>query len=96
MKRNLTVLIALMVILAGCALTEENRREDPVARAFEQFLYPSDLSDAVPPGTSRQDSAILARRYIDTWIKDQLMLHRAEQALTEEQKDFEKQIAEFR
>jgi hypothetical protein len=39
---------------------------------------------------------ILAKRYVDTWVKDQLMLNRAEQALPEEQKDFEKQIAEYR
>jgi hypothetical protein len=85
-----------MALVAGCSLTEEGRREQPVARAFEEYLYPSDLKDAVPEGSSLQDSIILVRRYIDTWIKDQLMLHRAEQALTEEQKDFEKQIAQYR
>lgn len=89
-------LILLLLFHSGCSLTEEDRKEEPVARVFERYLYPSDLKDAVPPGTSRQDSMILARRYIDTWVKDQLMLHRAEQALTDEQKDFEKQIAEYR
>jgi len=89
-------LFLLLLLHTGCSLTEEDRKEEPVARVFERYLYPSDLKDAVPPGTSRQDSTILARRYIDTWVKDQLMLHRAEQALTEEQKDFEKQIAEYR
>ncbi len=67
-----------------------------MARVFEQNLYPSDISHAIPAGTSLQDSIVLADRFVDTWVKDQLMLHRAEQALTEEQKDFEKQIAEYR
>ena len=40
-------------------------------------------------------TVILAKRYMETWVKDQLMLHRAEQALTEEQMDFEKQIDEY-
>ena len=66
-----------------------------MARVFEQYLYPSDLDDAVPDGTSSQDSMILAKRFVDTWVKDQLMLNRAEQSLTEEQKDFNKQIAEY-
>ncbi len=79
----------------GCSLFNGNNHEDPVARVFEQYLYPSDLVDAIPVGTPVQDSIFLAKRYVDTWVKDQLMLHRAEQALTEEQKDFEKQIAEY-
>ncbi|MFO7933296.1 MAG: hypothetical protein R6U78_04355 [Bacteroidales bacterium] len=95
MNRNLIIFV-LAAISAGCSLTGEGRREQPVARAFEEYLYPSDLKDAVPEGSSSQDSIILVGRYIDTWIKDQLMLHRAEQALTEEQKDFEKQIAQYR
>ncbi len=53
------------------------------------------LEDAIPEGTPEKDSLVLAKRYIDTWVRDQLMLSRAEQALTEEQKDFEKQIAEY-
>ncbi len=67
-----------------------------MARVFEQNLFPSDISHAIPAGTSIQDSIVLVKRYIETWVKDQLMLHMAEQALTEEQKDFEKQIAEYR
>jgi hypothetical protein len=87
----------LLWILAGygCTLINGNQHEAPVARVFEHYLYPSDVQEAIPEGTSIQDSTILAKRYIDTWVKDQLMLYRAEQALTEEQKDFERQIAEY-
>ena len=81
--------------MSGCSILDGNNHEDPVARVFEGYLYPSDISDAIPAGTSSQDSAVLAKRYVDTWVKDELMLHRAEQALTDEQKDFEKQIAEY-
>ncbi len=84
------------MLATGCSILESNNHEDPVARVIERYLYPSDISDAIPAGTTSQDSAILAKRYVDTWVKDQLMLHRAEQALTDEQKDFEKQIAEYR
>jgi hypothetical protein len=95
MIRALTVILATMLMGTGCSLLEGNNHEDPVARVFEQYLYPSDIRHAIPTGTSVQDSIILAKRYVNTWVKDQLMLHRAEQALTEEQKDFEKQIAEY-
>ncbi|MFH0756547.1 MAG: hypothetical protein V2B15_04600 [Bacteroidota bacterium] len=79
----------------GCTMIHGNNHEDPVARVFDHYLYPSDLEDVIPEGTSYQDSIILAKRYVDTWVKDQLMVNRAEQFLTGEQKDFSKQIAEY-
>ena len=95
--RSILLFIALIfIILNGCSLIIGNKGEEPVARVFEKRLYPSDLIDAIAPGTPEADSSIIAKRFIDTWIKDQLMLHRAELALTEEQKDFEMQIAEYR
>jgi len=96
MIKSLFVISSLILLGHGCSLFEGNNKEEPLARVLEQYLYPSDISDAIPAGTSKQDSMILARRYADTWVRDQLMLNQAEQALTEEQKDFEKQIAEYR
>jgi len=95
MVRSLFAILTLFLFSSGCSLFQGNNQEEPVARVFEQYLYPSDISDAIPVGTSIQDSIVLAKRYIDTWVKDQLMMNRAEQALTEEQKDFKKQIAEY-
>ncbi len=94
--RKYPVLILLCLLsVHGCTLFNVKNHEEPVARVFEHHLYPSDLDKVIPDGTSSQDSMILAKRYMETWVKDQLMVHRAEQSLTEEQKDFEKQIAEY-
>jgi hypothetical protein len=95
MRRCIIYIIAGFTAFQGCSLFTHSNPEEPVARVFEQYLYPSDLEDAIPSGTSSEDSAVLAKRYIDTWIKDRLMVRRAEQALTEEQKDFDRQIAEY-
>ena len=95
MNRVISYMIVLTLLVTGCSLLNRERQEEPVARVFEQYLYPSDISDAIPGGSSAQDSMILAERYIDTWVKDQLLLHRAEQELTEDQKDFQKQMEEY-
>lgn len=95
MRPAALTILALFAVTHGCSLINGNNTEQPVARVFEEYLYPSDLKDAIPEGTSMEDSAVLAKRYVDTWIKDQLMVKRAEQALTEEQKDFDRQIAEY-
>lgn len=93
--KALLLIPAFLVALSACSFWESSPREEPVARAFNQYLYPSDLREAIPGGTNPADSAILAQRYLDTWVKEQLMVHRADQALTDEQKDFTRQIAEY-
>ncbi|MCP4310437.1 MAG: hypothetical protein GY790_04180 [Bacteroidetes bacterium] len=95
MSRTLVYISLVLLSTTGCSLFTGSNNEVPVARVFDRYLYPSDLDDAIPEGTSGKDSMVLANRHINTWVKEQLMLSRAEQALTEEQKDFEKQIAEY-
>lgn len=95
MKR-ITPLIALLLLLVqACSLFTETEQEAPVARVFENYLYPSDLAQVIPSGTNAEDSALLAKRYTDTWVKDMLMKRKAEESLTEEQMDFEAQIEEY-
>jgi hypothetical protein len=96
MYRNLLLLAGILLLANGCSLFDSNNQEEPLARVFEEYLYPSDLSKAITPGTSSQDSLVIAKRFVETWVKDQLMLNRAEQALNEEQMDFEKQIEQYR
>lgn len=84
-----------LLFATSCSLWEDKTNEKPVARVFEYYLYPSDLDEIIPLGTSPQDSVLLAKRYIDNWVKGQLMQRRAEQSLTEEQMDFERQIEEY-
>lgn len=95
MMRRIFPLIAFLTLVQGCSLFVDKNPEQPVARAFEQYLYPSELGKVIPTGTSEEDSTLLAKRYIETWVKDQLMEHMAEGALTEEQMDFETQIEEY-
>jgi len=95
MRRVLLYISLVFFTASSCSLLSGNKNEVPVARVFDHFLYPSDLDEAIPEGTSDKDSIVLAKRYINTWVKDHLMLTRAEQALTDEQKDFEKQLAEY-
>lgn len=91
------VLLFALIAASACDLEifRKNGSEEPVARVVDKHLYRSDFI-SVTDGLNKNDSAIVAKRYIDTWVKEQLMLYRAELALSEEQKDFEKQIEEYR
>jgi hypothetical protein len=95
MKRTIPLIALLLLLVQACSLFTETEQEEPVARVFENYLYPSDLTKVIPSGTNNEDSALLAKRYTDTWVKDMLMMRKAEESLTEEQMDFEAQIEEY-
>jgi hypothetical protein len=67
-----------------------------VARAYDFYLFPEDLAGIVPSGTSRQDSVSITRNFIDNWIRQKVVLHKAEENLDNEKKDVEQQLAEYR
>jgi hypothetical protein len=95
MKNSIPIVIAILFLAQGCTLFEKSSQEEPVARVFENYLYPSDMDMVIPDGTGPEDSILLAKRYIEIWVKDQLMVHRAKESLSEEQMDFNNQIEEY-
>ncbi len=95
MRSTISIIALILLMVQACSLFETNETEEPVARVFEHYLYPSDLEKVIPKSKNSEDSILWATRYIDTWVKDQLMKRRAEESLTAEQMDFEKQIEAY-
>ena len=91
-----TSILVLLFFAASCSMIEKEQEEEPLARVMDTYLFRADLRDVIPRGVSAGDSASIARSYIDKWIRQQLLLSKAEEALTEEQKDVEKKIEEYR
>ena len=50
----------------------------------------------ITPGTSKEDSVLMANSYIQSWIKQQVILHKAETNLDDEKKDVELKLEEYR
>lgn len=98
MKR-LTLIVSLLVVLGAC---EFNRREqspaaqNAAARAYDQYLSWEEVQAIVPDMASPEDSAVLAERYINDWLKEQVLLYTAEQRLPEEKQQFEKELEAHR
>lgn len=94
MKYFLPVLIVLF--LAGCSNRPEKSTEKPLARVHDKYLFPGDLNGVVPVGISSNDSASIVKDFIEKWIRNQLLLNKAEINLTEEEKDVQAQIENYR
>lgn len=92
------VTIAISILLFACApkAPEDAAPNDAAARAFDKFLSWDEVKAIVPDAANPEDSALLAERYINDWMKEQVLLYTAEQRLPENQKQFEEELEAHR
>jgi len=70
--------------------------DNVVARVNDQFLYRSQLSDIVPQGSSAEDSTKLVKAYIESWIREELLLDEAKKQLSARSKDIDQKLEDYR
>ena len=101
MKRGFAIIttvfpVLLLAFLLSCNGLKNRNREEPIARVNDKMLLPSDIVGIFPAGLSEEDSLMVLRNFINKWIKQKLILQKAELNLTEEQKDVRRQLDEYR
>jgi len=89
-------LIFLLILLSSCNYFLKKKSERILARAYDDYLYESDLKGVIAPGVSPEDSANLARNFIDAWVRQRLVLHQAQDNLTEQQLDFTVRLENYK
>lgn len=94
--RNI-VLILLAATLTSCKLVSSFIHDgEAVARFGSQKLYLSDLQAIIPDGVSPEDSANLAKQYIESWARDKAFQEIAQQRLSKEEKDVSQDLEAYR
>jgi len=88
--------IALFLFVCSCSLIKEEDEDQVVARVEDSYLLVSDIEGIVPVNASTDDSSLLVNNYIQNWVKDNLILKKAELNLKESQKDVQKQLEDYR
>ena len=94
-----TYLIALLTLISACSLFNGKESDkEPVARVYDSYLYKSDIRIIIPQGISYQDSISLSKSYMDNWIRQHLILHKAELNLIDKSRyiGIEKQLQDYR
>lgn len=67
-----------------------------VAEAFDERLYWSDLRHRIPVGTPVEDSAAMARRIIDNWARERVVLRKAQENVDASVADIEERLRAYR
>ena len=84
------------IIAVSWACNEGFKGQDvPVAKVYDKFLTRSELKELIPRDASREDSLLIAQSYINKWITKELLLHKAQQNLTDAEKNIRKQVEDY-
>ncbi len=90
------LLLALLSVSSCRFFRKSADKKNAIARVYDLYLYPEDMTGIVPPGSSKQDSISVTKNFIQNWIRQKVVLHKAENNLDNEKKDVEKQLEEYR
>ncbi len=85
MIRNSFFLVFLMV--CSCNYFKPGQKPQSIARVGKSYLYKSDIATLVPAGTSKEDSILLVRDFIDRWASQKLLIDAAERNLSDAKKN---------
>lgn len=96
LKVKKIIVLFLIAVLASCSAFHQGKKGEKIAKVGDKYLYESDLKDVLKRGMSATDSAHIRKSFIDSWIRKQLMLGKAEMNLTDEEKDVDKQLEDYR
>lgn len=91
-------LISLITLLCGCEFfkPKEITTETPIAKVMDKFLLPSDLEGLFPANISSDDSSKLAEKYVEDWIKKQLMISKSSSAIDFNEAEIERKVLDYR
>ena len=94
-SRTLALVMVLGISLTSCINFADDKGQ-PVAKAFDKYLYPSDLEGLVPKNTHGNDSAAIVKAFIDQWQHEQVILHQAENNVNIDEKAIEEKLEVYR
>lgn len=92
----MTKFFPILLLFFSCSLNKKEQPEKVVAKVYDKYLYESDIQNIAPQKINKEDSLLLVKKYINNWVREMLVIHKAESNLTEEQKNVEKQLQDYR
>lgn len=90
-------IIIIFALVTSCNFFKKVDDRVAVARVNDAYLYYDDIKDLVSEGTSKEDSILLVRNFINKWATQQLFVDGAMRNLSEEQQlAFDKLIVQYK
>ena len=84
MFKNSFYLFFLMV--CSCNYFKPQQKTASIARVGKNYLYKTDIATLVPAGTSKEDSLLIVRDFINRWASQKLIIESAERNISDKKK----------
>nr|WP_294776972.1 hypothetical protein [uncultured Flavobacterium sp.] len=79
-------LFLVIVLFCSCNYFKPEQKPESIARVGKSYLYKSDIATLVPAGTSKEDSVLIVRDFINRWASQKLLIEAAERNLSDKKK----------
>ncbi|MEL7586370.1 MAG: hypothetical protein AAGU19_06610 [Prolixibacteraceae bacterium] len=86
--------ILLLFVFGGCQ--QETLNKVPLAQVGDRILFLEEIEKVLPQNLPHQDSALWVDDFVKKWVRSELLILNAEQNLSPEQKDVDKELKEYR
>lgn len=101
---NKILLFAFSFVVFGCDFlkvkdtvnSDDTNLSNPIARVNNNFLYPEDIEGLVANGVSSEDSTNRVERYVNSWIRKQLIIDEAMSKMEFDEAELQRKILEYR
>lgn len=91
------LLLLLLVFFSSCNYFKPEEKPQSIARVNDSYLFKEDIKHLIPAGTTKEDSLIIVRSFIDKWASQKLLMKAAEMNLSEErQEEFNQLIKQYK
>jgi len=90
-------IIGLSLLLCSCTYFKPEAKPEAIARVGDSFLYKEDIKDLIAAGTSREDSIMIVRSFIDRWATQKLLMEAANLNLNDAKKaEFDDLVRQYK
>lgn len=87
----------MLLLFVSCNYFKPEAKPQAIARVNDSYLFKDEIKDLVPPGTSKEDSIVIVRSFIDRWASQKLMMNAAEINLSsEKQAEYNELIRQYK
>ena len=73
-------------MVCSCNYFKPQQKAESIARVGKNYLYKSDIATLVPAGTTKEDSILIVRDFIDRWASQKLIIESAERNISDKKK----------
>jgi hypothetical protein len=94
-RASLLLVLTHLFFFVACESGQEQEKT-LIGRVNDKYLYWEDIQGAIPKGLPVNDSILTLKRFVDNWIRETLLIQQAEDNLTDEQKNVEKELENYR